>query len=170
MSKKKKLNKIEHNGFVFVEDGTVYSTVSMREVASRPRTNGHRYLSLPTGGSVKLEYLMAALFLNNGEFPKRFDQWTVKFKDNDPTNCAVSNLELIKTPSKKKGRPKGNGTYYCLIDLVDNDWDELSIEGIANKLNISVSTVRAYLNSDPKKIYNNRYIIGDLVDVWENLD
>ena len=167
---------------VITDTGDVYNTENERLLTLFNDARGNPVFRSPdTKSNWRLDYIVAMLFLNNGEFIGDIKQYYIKHKDNDPANCSVSNLELITDPKEVqkirfgflKGVPKAERPVWPLY-VADKSRcciDVYSIQEFSKKFGISESNaVRKAKNCD--RIYKDNfylYVCETMLDAWECL-
>lgn len=94
--------KIGHFGqLIFTENADIFNNEQSRLISIFEDARGNPMFRSPdVGSNFRVDYVMAMLFLNNGEFIDDLKDYFVKHIDGDPKNCRLENLELITDPDE----------------------------------------------------------------------
>ena len=170
---------------IITDDGDVYNTETERILSLFNDARGNPLFRSPdTKSNWRLDYIMAMMFLNNGEFISNIKEYFVLHKDNNPENCKLDNLELITDPERVnelrfsflKGKSHSSNYERSVLPLyVANkstcNIEVYSIREFSKKFKVSESTaVRMAKNCD--RIYKdnfNLYVCETMLEAWEML-
>lgn len=169
------------------DDGDVFNNVTNKPLSLFSDAKGNPVFRSPDlHSNYRVDYIVAMLFLNNGELITDIKNYYVRHKDDNPKNCRVDNLELITDPeevsdirfSYLRTGTGGRNSYspravfpLYVADKRTCGIEMYSVSEFSKKFGISEScAVRKAKNCD--RIYRDNfylYVCETMLDAWECL-
>lgn len=139
----------EYRSIKFYSNGTAFNRYGKKVGFLRADNNVMISFRNPIQ-QIKLDYIIASLFLNDGVFENPNDI-VIQHKDYNKTNCAVDNLQIFKC-----------NKYTDISDKIQTENDEIKLlKSIISKLQIENNNLIETLEKLRRKKNPNNYKITD---------
>lgn len=166
---------------IITENGDIYNAETEKLLSTFVDARGNPMFRSPdTKSNFRVDYAVAMLFLNNGEFIEKITDYYIEHLDGDVKNCSASNLNLITDKALVKelrfGYLKSDSSNYSnrsvypvyVANKETCSIETLSIQECAKKYKIAETTVVRKAHNCERMYKDNfkLYLCETMFDAW----
>lgn len=159
------------------KDGRVFNTLTNKFLKTTLENQGVFFTNPKDKKKTRVDYAVAMLYLNDGEFIESISHYYILHKDGDRKNCKLENLKLLVDPDEVKEhrfdylkhvRDMKHVTKFCIADRYTLDIKDMTLVDICREFEISRDS--AIKKAKECAYLNSRYIIAEtFLDAYEAL-